>query len=241
MQKQAMIFAAGLGTRMRPLTDNCPKALIKVRGITLLEHTIRRLKKAGFEDIILNAHYLAHQIEAFLEEQKNFGLRIQISKEIELLDTGGGLKKAFPLLPYPDSPLLIHNTDVMSSLDFDAFWQAHSLRPSLATMWVQDRNSKRKLLFSSQNHSLCGKLNDTQYTWAKPFEPHYSRAFNGIHIVSPAIRDYFPTTPNFSIIDTYLSAAAQGAFLYPYEPIIPTDWVDVGNPQAIQLAEQIFR
>src|SRR5260370_393779 len=152
---KAMILAAGLGTRLRPLTDNRPKALVEVAGHTLLEITLSRLRAFGISEVIVNVHHFADMFIDYLKSNKNFGMRIEISREDVLLDTGGGLKKAaWFFLDDPnrlDEPLLLHNVDVISNIDFARMLQFHTENHALATLAVQDRETSRYLLF---NHDL---------------------------------------------------------------------------------------
>jgi len=156
---KAMILAAGLGTRLRPLTDSIPKALVELNGRTLLEITIDRLKSFGITEIIVNVHHHAEKIAVFLKSKNNFGLRIELSREDELLlDTGGGLKKAAWFFQEGNSgePFLLHNVDVLTNIDFHQMLAAHKKTSALATLAVQQRPSSRQLLFD-QNNLLAGR------------------------------------------------------------------------------------
>jgi len=156
---KAMILAAGLGTRLRPLTDNIPKALVEINGRTLLEITIERLKSFGITEIIVNTHHHAEKIAAFLKSKNNFAIRVELSREDDLLlDTGGGLKKAawFFQEGKPDEPFLLHNVDVLTTIDFRQMLEAHKKSSALATLAVQQRPSSRQLLFD-QNNLLAGR------------------------------------------------------------------------------------
>src|SRR6202008_935968 len=157
---KAMILAAGLGTRLRPLTDDRPKALVEVAGYTLLEITLRRLRQFGIREVIVNVHHFAEMVVDYLKKNHNFGMRIEISQEDVLLDTGGGLKKAaWFFLEDPrnqSNPFLLHNVDVISSIDLGRLMQAHKENQSLATLAVQKRESSRQLLFDGRDQ-LCGR------------------------------------------------------------------------------------
>src|SRR6267378_4420355 len=158
---KAMILAAGLGTRLRPLTDNRPKALVEIAGRTLLEITLTRLRTFGISEVIINVHHFADMVIDYLKSNKNFGMRIEISREEVLLDTGGGLKKAAwfflenstsanpsrPDSTQMDEPFLLHNVDVLSTIDFARMLQFHKERGALATLAVQARETSRPLLF----------------------------------------------------------------------------------------------
>ncbi|PYU50500.1 MAG: nucleotidyltransferase [Acidobacteria bacterium] len=151
---KAMVLAAGLGTRLRPLTDNRPKALVEVGGRALLEITLSRLRTFGISEVIVNVHHFADMVIDYLKSKKNLGMRIEVSREDVLLDTGGGLKKAaWFFLEDPsrlDEPFLLHNVDVISTIDFHRMLQVHTESHALATLAVQARQSSRLLLFNNQ-------------------------------------------------------------------------------------------
>src|SRR3977135_4381944 len=153
---KAMILAAGLGMRLRPLTDHRPKALVEVAGRTLLEITLTRLRTFGVGEVIINAHYLADMILEYLQENDNFGIHIQISREEVLLDTGGGLKNAAYFFREESEPFILHNVDVISTVDLGRMVQFHNENQALATLAVQDRKTSRYLLFDEQRQ-LCGR------------------------------------------------------------------------------------
>src|SRR5574344_400363 len=205
---QAMIFAAGLGTRLKPLTDSTPKALVRVGGETLLQRVIGKLKDAGAEKIVVNVHHFAQQIIDFIKENNNFYTDISISDESEkLLDTGGGLKKAAGLFD-KDTPILIHNVDILSNVDLNEFYNAN--RANDATLLVSSRKTSRYLLFDNSNR-LVGWTNvDTgevksPYADLNPSE-YRMYAFSGIHIFSPKLFPLMDSFPDkFGIIDFYLS------------------------------------
>jgi len=211
---KAMILAAGLGTRLRPLTDNIPKALIELNGRTLLEIAIDRLKAFGVTEFIVNVHHHAEKIVSFLQSKNNFGVRVEISREDDLLlDTGGGLKKAawFFLEGNSEEPFLVHNVDVVSTIDLNKMLDAHEEKLALATLAVQHRHSSRQLLFD-QNNLLIGRRVDNadtlvSLTPAKRATP-IPLAFSGIHVISPHLLQLVIESGAFSIIDTYLRLAA---------------------------------
>lgn len=148
---KAMILAAGLGTRLRPLTDDRPKALVTVAGRTLLEITLSRLRSFGVSDVIVNAHHYAQMIVDYLQAHNKFGMKIEVSCEAELLDTGGGLKKAAHFFSNsPQEPFILHNVDVLSNIDLGQMVRIHSEQRALATLAVQQRESSRQLLFDEQ-------------------------------------------------------------------------------------------
>jgi NDP-sugar pyrophosphorylase family protein len=162
---KAMVLAAGLGTRLRPLTNDRPKALVEIGGRTLLEITLSRLRRFGVREAIVNTHYFAEMIAEYLQVKANFGMRVEISREPLLLDTGGGLKKAAWFFQEnfdtADEPFLVHNVDVISSIDLGGMLQSHEKSHALATLAVQKRKSSRQLLFDA-NLQLSGRATANQ-------------------------------------------------------------------------------
>ncbi|MCD8296764.1 MAG: NTP transferase domain-containing protein [Prevotella sp.] len=204
---QAMIFAAGLGTRLKPLTDSMPKALVKIGGIPMLERTILNLKAAGCKRIVVNVHHFASLITDFLSDNGNFGMDILVSNESDcLLDTGGGLKKAAPLF-LPFSPILIHNVDILSNINLKSFYINNV--DSNATLLVSNRKTKRYLLFSD-DMQLVGWTNIETGEVKSPYDnirvsDCRCLAFSGIHTFSPRLFPLMNDFPNkFGIIDFYL-------------------------------------
>jgi len=208
---KAMILAAGIGSRLRPLTDAHPKALVEVSGMAMIELVIRRLTKAEVDGIIVNAFHLADQLEDFLQS-RDFGVPVHISRETELLDTGGGLKRASWFFD-DGRPFFLHNADVFTNLDLAGFYRSHMDSGALATLAVSDRTSARHLLFDEQER-LCGweSAPDGRTQWATAPVPAATRlAFNGIHVISPGLVAGLCETGAFSINRSYLRLAAQGA------------------------------
>ena len=242
---KAMIFAAGLGTRLKPLTDTMPKALVPVKGVPMLEHVIRKLKAAGFTDIVINVHHFANQIIDFLKEKNNFGINIAISDETaQLLDTGGGIKHAKELLG-TDEPILIHNVDILSNMDLKELYAYHQRSGNEATLLVSPRRTVRYLLFNQQDR-LCGWINkDSLQTKPEGFvycpEIHKEYAFSGIHVISPALFDYMDANWNgkFSIMDFYLQTC-QKAKLGGYIKH-GLNLLDIGKPETLAKAEQFIK
>lgn len=242
MNRQAMIFAAGLGTRLRPLTDTRPKALVEVGGQPLLEHVIERLKEAGFERMVVNVHHFAGQITDYLKCNNDFGVDISVSDEtVKLLDTGGGLRKAAPLFS-PQDPILIHNVDILSNVDLGWFYDNHAQHD--ATLLVSNRQTKRYLLF---NHDmrLVGWTNVETGEVRTPY-PNLDVAacqrfaFSGIHLFSPRLFPSMDTFPDkFGIIDFYLQTCAK-ADIRGY---VKADLrlMDVGKIGMIAEAEKFFK
>ena len=254
---KAMILAAGLGTRLRPLTNDHPKALVTIAGRTLLEIALTRLRSFGVREVIVNAHHFADQIVEYLEAKRNFGIRIEVSREDALLDTGGGLKKAawFFLEPGADSsqPLLVHNVDVLSSIDLAAMIRFHAEHNALATIAVQDREASRYLLFDEQGE-LCGprdgslpkaealKAIETETGLNRPAHRGQPRqiqplAFCGIHVISPRIFSMLHEAGAFSIINAYLRLAADGEKILGFRAD-GASWRDLGRPENLIAAER---
>ena len=235
-----MIFAAGLGTRLKPLTDHMPKALVPVSGKPMLEHVIEKLKAAGFDEIVINVHHFANQIIDFLKEKNNFGITIHISDETDfLLDTGGEIKKA---APYFDEPFLIHNVDILSNTDLKALYNYHLQSGNDATLLVSPRQTTRYLLFNSDRR-LCGWINkDTLQTKPEGFiyQPNVQKeyAFSGIHIISPGLFKYMDEKWNgkFSIMDFYLQLCQEALIGgYAKEDL---QLIDIGKPETLAKAEE---
>ena len=226
---KALIFAAGLGTRLKELTQHTPKALVKVGGITLLERAVLKLKQAGVNEIIINAHHFAEQIISFVS-QHDFGVKIHISLEKEtLLDTGGGLKHAAHF--FDKSPFIIYNVDVISDIDLQKMYNFHCGQHAMATLAVRNRETQRYLLFD-KNLQLCGKenlkTNEKNLIPNIPENTHLQRfAFSGIHIVSPEIFAFMPEKEVFSITELYLSVAqSQKIIAYLHNEDF---WADMGK------------
>lgn len=216
--KQAMIFAAGLGTRLKPLTDTMPKALVPVASQPLLWHVVQKLKAAGFERIVVNVHHFAQQIIDYLQANNNFGLDIRISDETDgLLETGGGIKKALPLFD-ASSPVLIHNVDILSNVDLQALYAFAEQSATDALLLVSRRKTKRYLLFDDE-YLLDGWTNIETGEVRSPYpslDPTELKqlAFSGIHVLSPRVFPLFDEMPSrFGIIDFYLKYCHQCAFL----------------------------
>jgi NDP-sugar pyrophosphorylase family protein len=205
---KAMILAAGKGTRMLPFTENKPKALLEVQGITLLEHTILYLKYYGVEEIIINIHHYSKQIIDFVKRNSSFGLRIEFSDESdELLDTGGGLYKARWFFS-DGKPFVLTSSDVITNLDLQEMYRYHEKNSPMATLAVKHRKSSRDFLFD-QDYRLCGWHNNTtsETRVVRLVHNQVKIAFSTIHILNPAIFDNITERGRFSIIDVYLRLA----------------------------------
>jgi NDP-sugar pyrophosphorylase family protein len=243
---KAMILAAGLGTRLRPLTDHRPKALVEIAGHTLLEITLARLRGSGIRDVIINTHYFAAMIQDYLESNNNFGMNIAISFEEVLLDTGGGLKQAAYFFldgsRGSEEPFLLHNVDVISTIDLRRMVQFHSEHEALATLAVQDRKTSRYLLFG-ETSELCGRRSGQDQTTelVRPAQRVQSLAFCGIQVISPRFLAMMSEEGAFSIITSYLRLAACDEKILGYR----TDeyyWRDVGRPESVaQAAEDLLQ
>ena len=241
---KAMILAAGLGTRLRPLTDNRPKALVELSGRTLLEVTLSRLRTFGITEVIVNVHHFADMVIDYLKSNKNFGLRIEISWEEILLDTGGGLKKAawFFLEDSArlDEPFLLHNVDVISNIDLRRMLQFHAENQALATLAVQNRETSRPLLFND-HHQLCGRRIDNKNTVISSEArnlssiPFQALAFSGIHVISPRLLPLLTEEGIFSIIPSYLRLSAQGQEILAFRAD-DYYWRDLGRPSDLAQA-----
>lgn len=236
---KAMILAAGLGTRLRPLTDDRPKALVTVAGHTLLELTLVRLLSFGIREVIINTHHFGDMIADHLRTHNNFDMRIAISREEVLLDTGGGLKNAshfFLDSVDPDKPFLLHNVDVLSTIDISRMLQFHEEHNAIATLAVQDRPTSRYLLFDKQNR-LCGRRGsqDVAPEFVRPCAQARALAFSGIHILSPRIFSHMHEEGIFSIIPSYLRLAAQDEIILAFSAD-EYYWRDLGRPSQIEEA-----
>lgn len=243
---KGMVLAAGLGTRLRPLTNDRPKALVEVSGRTMLEITLTRLREFGIQDVIINVHHFADKVLDYLKAANNFGMHVEISREDVLLDTGGGLKQAGWFLGgsadsasgRTNTPFILHNVDIISNIDLQLMLQFHTEHNALATLAVQKRTTSRYLTFDDQQQ-LCGRrmVSEQKAEIVRPAQITHEAAFTGIHIISPRIFPLLKEEGVFSIIPAYLRLAAQG------EKILAFDadkyyWRDLGKPENIAQAEK---
>jgi len=217
---KAMVLAAGLGTRLRPMTNDRPKALVELRGRTLLEITIERLKTFGIGEVIVNVHHFADMVVEYLKAKGNFGIHIEISREDVLLDTGGGLKKAGWF--FGSEPFVLHNVDVLSTIDLHRMIEIHTQKQPLATLAVQGRKTSRYLLFDNDGR-LCGKS-------PQPDPKFQSLGFAGIHVISPRLLSMMPDEDVFSIVTCYLDLAARGETIMGFRAD-EYEWKDMGRPE----------
>lgn len=244
---KAMIFAAGLGSRLKPLTDTMPKALVSIAGRPMLEHVILKLKASGFAEIVINIHHFGEQILDFLKANDNFGLTVYISDERDrLLDTGGGIKKARPYFENSNEPFLVHNVDILSDTDLNELYNYHLRHGGAATLLASRRATSRYLLFDSEK-KLCGWINkDTGQVKPEGFRHdeffYQEYAFSGIHVLSPAIFRWMDTPRwegKFSIMDFYLATCQQTGFLgFLAEKL---QLIDIGKPDTLVKAEEFVK
>ena len=231
MTKQAMIFAAGLGTRLKPLTDTMPKALVRVGGQPLLWHVVQKLKSSGYDHIVVNVHHFADQIVDYLKANNHFGIDIQISDESAgLLETGGGIKKALPLFD-AESPILIHNVDILSNLDFATMDLTESV------LFVSERKTKRYLQFDDNMRLVGWKNIETGEVKGREGR---SLAFSGIHMIGPSMYPLFADWPErFPIMDFYLKACSD--YLIRGVEVKDLKLMDVGKLDTLEQAETFIK
>ena len=234
---KALLFAAGLGTRLKPFTDNHPKALAKVNGKTLLERNIEYLKSYGINEFVINVHHFADQIVDFLEKNENFGVKIQISDESdEVLETGGGLVKAKDLLE--NQPFLVMNVDILTNLNIHQLIDFHFKHRPLVTLAVSDRKSSRKLLFEKdmwlkgwKNMATGEEIRESEFELKE-------MAFSGIHVIEPEFLELLPAGGKFSIMTSYMELMKSEIIMgYDHSGGI---LVDVGRPESVLEAEKFF-
>lgn len=240
-----MIFAAGLGTRLAPYTERHPKALVEVDGKPMLEHVIRHVLKIGINDLVVNVHHFPNQIVEFLRQNNNFGANIIISDESALLlDTGGALLHAAPLLKRYDR-ILIHNADILTDVSLTEMLNFHNRSEGDATLLTFPRKSSRQLYFDTHTNRLIGWRNiKTGQTLPENFSPSgqdQELAFGGVHVISPTIIEelerYAPAGTPFSIIPYYINACSNKKII-SFKPSTPFKWFDIGSPEKLELARQ---
>jgi NDP-sugar pyrophosphorylase family protein len=234
-----MVLAAGLGTRLRPLTDHTPKALIDVGGVPMLERVARRLIEAGADRLIVNTHHLGEQIARYVRERDGFGVEAVIShEEGEPLETGGALVAARALFR-GDAPFFLHNADILTDLPLAEMYAAHTeAGDPLATVAVMQRPTTRHLLFDE--HGLLGRIDETKGVDLR-VRPAVGEVralpFAGIHIISPRIFGLLTETGAFSILDPYLRLAAAGERVLPFR-VDDRLWLDIGRPEQLEAARK---
>ena len=237
---KAMIFAAGLGTRLNDETLNKPKALVDVGGKTLLQHAIEKLKNEGVSEIVINVHHFSKLVISFLNNS-DFGIKIHISDETEkLLDTGGGLKKAAGFLA-GDEPILIYNVDIISNLSLQLLLEEHLNSNSLVTLAVRKRETQRYFKFD-ETKQLVGwfnkKTGETKISRLANFETAVEMAYSGIHIIQPEIFSLMPENDRFSITDFYLELAKTHSIKGYFDD--SELWMDVGKPEQLEEARRLY-
>lgn len=242
---KALVFAAGLGTRLRPLTDHKPKALVELCGVTMLERVITNIKNCGITDVVVNVHHFGDQIIDFLKDKDNFGINITISDERDLLlDTGGGILKARHLLE-GDEPFLVHNADILTDLNLAEMIAYHKANGADVTLLAKQRSTQRYLVFC-ENNQMVGWTNIATGE-VKPADLVVKQensllAFGGVHVISPRIFDSlakFATEPKFSIMQYYI-AACRDISIAGYNPD-GYNWFDIGKIETLQKAEQFLQ
>ena len=239
MAMKAMILAAGLGTRLKPFTDKHPKALAIVNGKSLLQRNIEYLQNFGINEVVVNVHHFAGKVITAIKNNNGFGSNIIVSDETEeILETGGAIKKASWFFQ-GNEPFILMNVDVLTDMDMDLMIKQHITQKPLATLAVTTRKTSRYFLFDEVDN-LCGWKNEYtgEQKMSKEIICHTQKAFSGIHIIAPEIFSLIKQEGKFSIIDVYLE-------LCKTRPIMAFDhstskFVDVGRPESILQAEQMF-
>ncbi len=238
---KAMILAAGVGSRLKPFTDKYPKALAIINGKTILQRNIEYLAKYGITDVIINVHHFHKQIEELLKKNNDFGSTITISDESnEVLETGGGLKKASWFFRDEDSPFVLMNVDVLTDLNLKAMIEKHKKFQPLASLAVTNRHTSRYFLFDELDQ-LCGWKNEKtgEQKIRREASKFIQKAFSGIHIISPKIFPLINMNGKFSIVDLYLELAnTQAITAYDHSN---SKFIDVGKPESIFKAEGLFK
>jgi NDP-sugar pyrophosphorylase family protein len=234
-----MLLAAGLGTRLRPLTDHTPKALLEVGGVPILERVARRLIDAGADRLIINLHHLGEQIRAYAEARRvGWGVEVAFSEEPgSALETGGGVMNAASLFR-GDAPFFLHNADILTDLPLRGMYDAHLAASPLATLAVMERKSSRFLLFDDRG--LLGRADEgkgIRIEVRRPVGDVRALAFAGVHVVSPEFLRLTTERGAFSILDPYLRLAAEGSTLLPFR-VDGSHWTDIGKPEQLEEARR---
>lgn len=257
MIRKAIIFAAGKGTRLRPLTDHIPKALVKVGGEPMLKRVIIKLKDIGIDEIVINVHHFAGQIKDYINANQQFGLNIQISDETDLLlDTGGGILKAAKWLEVGNEPFLVHNADILTDFDISSMYKDHMEYQRDITLLCDKRETSRYLLFDQdmEMHGWCnvstGEVKPSNLDIESTFRKY---SFGGVHLMQPSVinslRQYChqraafcnsePTKMSFSIIDFFIEYCSR-LCIGGYIPKTAYIWHDIGKPESLKRADDIF-
>jgi len=238
---KAMILAAGLGTRLKPFTDKHPKALAIVNGKTILQRNIEYLASYGIKEVIVNVHHFANQITDLIETNDGFGSAITFSDETnEVLETGGGIKKAAWFFENDDEPFVVMNVDILTDMNLEQMILQHKKNNPLATLAVTSRVTSRYFLFDDLNH-LCGWTNQKtgERKISRESKNYILKAFSGIHIISPKIFALVKMEGKFSMVDVYLELAkTHDITAFDHSD---SKFIDVGKPESILKAENLFR
>lgn len=238
---EAMILAAGLGTRLRPLTYEIPKALVPIGGVPMLEHVARRLIDAGARRLIINVHHHADQVIRFLEERNHFGVEIDVSVEPDTaLETGGGLKHAAPFFD-KEAPFVMHNSDIYTTIDVREVYAAHDETDVLATLAVRKAETNRYLVFDAVDN-LCGygDREGNEHVVREPTGETRHLDFCGVQVISPRIFGLMTETGIFSIMNTYLRLSKAGERIKPHR-VDDALWIDIGRPERLEEARAAYR
>ena len=237
---KAMILAAGLGTRLKPFTDKHPKALAIVNGKTILQRNIEYLASFGIREVIVNVHHFAYQIIDLIKANNGFGSVITFSDEIrEVLETGGGIKKAAWFFEKDEAPFIVMNVDILTNMNLEQMMLQHKKSNSLATLAVSSRITSRYFLFDEMDH-LCGWKNENtgEQKISRESKNYIQKAFSGIQVLSPKIFDLIKMEGKFSMVDVYLDLAkTQDIMAFDHSE---SKFIDVGKPESILKAEQFF-
>lgn len=234
-----MVLAAGYGRRLRPLTDETPKALVRVGELTQLERTLRALERAGADRVVVNTHHHAGQVEGVLDERKGMARVLVSREEPRPLETGGGLREARALFR-GDRPIVVHNVDVITSIDLPRLLERHAASRGLATLAVHERAASRYLLFDEAG--LHGRLDVRSGFREEAREQRGALrrfAFTGVHVVEPRIFDLMSETGSFSIIDLYLRLAGEGEVILAHD-VGEVEWFEIGTPERLAAARAHF-
>lgn len=246
---KAMVFAAGIGSRLRPYTLMHPKALAPVCGVPMLERVIVKLRDAGIRQMVVNVHHFSQQIVDFLRENHNFGIEITVSDETALLlDTGGGLLAARRWLD--DDNLVVHNADILCDFPIEEMIQAHTASPCLATLLVAERDTSRYLLIDRNDRMQgwtdvrTGQVLPASLSGTDDLASLSRRAFGGVHVVSPEIfpllQSYAHEREAFPIMPFYIDCCRDHV-ITGFEPTAPYRWFDIGKPDTLALATRSFQ
>lgn len=237
---KAMILAAGLGTRLKPFTDKHPKALVTVNGKTILQRNIEYLAGFGIKDVIVNVHHFANQIINLIKNKNGFGSKITFSDETnEVLETGGGIKKAGWFFEKEKDPFVVMNVDVLTDMNLEEMISQHKKQNPLVTLAVTQRDTSRYFLFDELDH-LCGwrNIKTGEQKMSREAEKITQKAFSGIHVISPKIFTLLKMKGKFSMVDVYLELAkTQAITAFDHSG---SKFIDVGKPESILKAEKLF-